>query len=124
MQKKTILDANAILRYVLDDVKEQADIVENALKTKEVLILPEVLAEVIYVMTKYYNLPNDTTAEYICAFLDDAGCVSDLLINAVKLFGKENIDFVDCLLSEHSTDYEILTFDKKLLKLIKRTNDQ
>jgi hypothetical protein len=37
--QKIILDANAILRYVMDDIKEQADAVENILQNNNVLIL-------------------------------------------------------------------------------------
>jgi predicted nucleic acid-binding protein len=51
--QKIILDANAILRYVIDDIKEQADAVENILQDNDVLILPEVMAEVVYVLTKW-----------------------------------------------------------------------
>ena len=46
---KTIIDANVILRYLLDDDKYMADMAEkiimNGAKT-----LPEVLAEVVYVL--------------------------------------------------------------------------
>ena len=38
--REIILDANAILRYVLDDIKEQADAVEKTLENETVLILP------------------------------------------------------------------------------------
>jgi len=121
-----ILDANAILRYILDDVPEQADQVEEIIQTTTVKVLPEVIAEVVYVMTKSYDISYAETSEYVCSFLDDVNCKYDLLVNAVKLFGTANIDFVDCILHEHSKqpDCRIFTFDKKLLKLIKRTNDQ
>ena len=59
MQKTIILDANAILRYILDDIKEQADIVQEILLNEEVLILPEVIAEVVYVMHKIYKIPRE-----------------------------------------------------------------
>jgi predicted nucleic-acid-binding protein len=115
-----ILDANAILRYILDDIPEQADQVEGIIQTTAVKALPEVIAEVVYVMTKSYNINCAETSEYVCSFLDDVNCKYDLLVNAVKLFGTANIDFVDCLLYEHSkqSDCKIFTFDKKLLKLI------
>ena len=122
MPKIIILDANAILRYIIDDVKEQADIVQEILQNEEVLILPEVMAEVIYVMTKYYNYPRDKVSDYIIKFLEDSDCDSQNLVDAVKTFGGKNFDFVDCLLYEYSKqkDYEIFTFDKDLNKLIER----
>jgi len=120
MPKIIILDTNAILRYIIDDIKEQADIVQEILQNREVLILPEVIAEVIYVMTKYYNYPHHKVSERIVEFLEDAGCDSQNLINAVKTFGGKNFDFVDCLLFEYSKqkDYEVFTFDKDLSKVI------
>ena len=122
MKKIIILDANAILRYIIDDIKEQADMVQEILQNEEILILPEVIAEVIYVMTKFYNYPRDQVSEQINNFLDDAECDSDILINAVKYFGGVKFDFVDCLLYEYSKqkNYKVFTFDEKLKKLIQR----
>ena len=122
MKKIIILDANAVLRYIIDDIKEQADIVQEILQNEEVLILPEVIAEVIYIMTKYYNYPHDKVADRIIEFLEDSDCDSQNLINAVKTFGGKNFDFVDCLLFEYSKQkgYEVFTFDKDLNKLIKQ----
>jgi len=120
MPKIIILDANAILRYIIDDIKEQADIVQGILQNREFLILPEVIAEVIYVMLKIYIIPRDNVSEYIKNFLTDAKCGNKILINAVKIFGDKNFDFVDCLLFEYSKqeDYEVFTFDKELNKFI------
>ena len=120
MKKIIILDANAILRYILDDIKEQADTVQEILQNEEILILPEVIAEVIYVMYKIYKIPRGNVLEYINNFLNDAKCDNQILINAVKIFGGKNFDFVDCLLYEYSKqkDYEVFTFDKDLNNLI------
>ena len=38
MQKIIILDANAILRYILDDIKEQADAVQEILQNEEIIV--------------------------------------------------------------------------------------
>ena len=122
MKKIIILDANAILRYILDDIKEQADIVQEILRNEEILVLPEVIAEVVYVMYKIYKIPRGNVLEYINKFLNDAKCGNQILIKAVKAFGGKNFDFVDCLLYEYSKqrDYEVFTFDKELIKLIKQ----
>ena len=48
---KSIIDANVILRYILDDNKEMAEeaarVIQNGART-----LPEVIAEVVYVLAK------------------------------------------------------------------------
>ena len=43
-----ILDANMILRFLIQDDESAADIVEKLIENEEVLVLPEVIAEVIY----------------------------------------------------------------------------
>ncbi|MFW5990427.1 MAG: hypothetical protein ACOCP1_03380 [Campylobacterales bacterium] len=50
----------------------------------------------------------------------DANYMDDKLniVNALKLFESENIDFVDAVLCAKSDIYQIKTFDKKLLKCI------
>ena len=120
MQKTAILDANAILRYVIIDNKEQAAIVRDVILKRDVLILPEVVAEVVYVLTKFYKYSIDLSVNAMLCFLDDANCTDAVIFNAIIAFGESNMDFVDCLLCEYSKNpqYEIITFDRKLLKRI------
>ena len=56
VMKMRILDANMILRYLMNDNIKMADEVEELICSHEVLILPEVVAEVIYVMRSVYKL--------------------------------------------------------------------
>jgi predicted nucleic-acid-binding protein len=108
----------------MDDIKEQADAVESILLNNSVLILPEVVAEVVYVLTKYYGQSRDLVVGNILHFLTDASCDSEVLINGLKTFGACNLDFVDCLLYAYSktSDYTVFTFDKNLKKLIGAQN--
>ena len=117
-----ILDANAILRHILNDIVEQANEVEDILRNHRVLVLPEVIAEVIYVLAKYYNLPKDVSTHSLLEFLDDANYSLGIINNALVTFNNNNLDFVDCLLYEYSKlpGYKILTFDKDLLRLINK----
>lgn len=120
-----ILDANMILRFLIQDDESAADIVEKLIENEEVLVLPEVIAEVIYVMTKVYHIDRSTTVDIVSSFLDDPHVKSektDVLIKGIYYFGKTSLDFVDCLLCAYYTvsGYEICTFDKKLNNIIKR----
>jgi predicted nucleic-acid-binding protein len=123
MEKRLILDANAILRYLLRDDIQQADIVAQTILNRNIHILPEVLVEVIYIMVKVYDYTKTETARIILTFLNDIGYNDNLVINAVKLFGSKNFAFVDCILSQYAKQdkYEIFTFDKKLKKLIDKS---
>ena len=120
MQKTIILDANAILRYLLCDIKEQADEVEAILYTSAIMVLPEVAAEVIYTLTKHYKLPLENVVDIVLSFLDTFYKENNILHNATSTFAEGRLDFVDCLLYEYSKlpFYEVVTFDKRLKKKI------
>jgi len=126
MSKKIIFDANAILRYILYDIPEQADMAEKTLQNNKVIILPEIIMEVVFVMFKFYKIPREEISEGVIKFLNDAKCENINLINAIKTFGNKNFDFVDCLLYEYSKqkDCEIFTFDENLIKLIIQNNKE
>ena len=120
-----ILDANMILRFLLMDNKEMAVEVREIIRKEPVLILPEVMAEVAYVMTKVYKIDRTQTVNAISVFLDYPNVKiekTDVVQKGIEYYGKTSLDFVDCLLCAYHTvsGYEICTFDKKLNNLIKR----
>ena len=86
----------------------------------------EALAEVVYVLTKVYALNRNEVSVELIEFFDNTNCrvsQQDAIIIALKLFGEKNLDFVDCVLVGYKTAYktEIITFDKKLNKLLSKT---
>ena len=121
MKHVTILDANAILRYILDDVPEQADKVEEVLRAESIVILPEVVAEVVYILNKLHGISREKTSEYILVFLGEVECRDANILKSLDYFGKHALDFVDCLLLSYAANYKIFTFDKKLLKALEKT---
>lgn len=121
----TILDANMILRFLIMDNKEMAVQVKEIIRRDSVLILPEVLAEVIYVMTKVYKIDRIQVANGIAFFLSYPNVETeknDVIKKGIEYYEKTSLDFVDCLLCAYQTvsGYKICTFDKKLNNLIKR----
>lgn len=128
VQKMRILDANMILRYLLNDNIQMADEVENLIYSHEVLILPEVTAEVVYVMNSVYKMERSDIASGLISLLETdnvrTNC-GNVLYKGIKLYGRVSLDFVDCLLCAYHTvsGYEICTFDKKLNNLIKRESE-
>ena len=119
-----ILDANMILRYLTTDNKEMADYVENILINEKVLVFPEVIAEVIYVMKCVYKYERIQIAEGIIEFMSIPNVLSNcgsVINKALETFRDNNLDFVDCVLYAYYKElgYEFCTFDKKLKELIK-----
>ncbi len=115
------LDANVILRYLLEDsdkfIAQSKDYIEN----NEVYIKNEVLSEVVYVLNKTYKVPKNLVNSTLKEFLKNNNIQVDsidVVILALEIFEIKNIDFVDSLLCAYSSllKYKVVTFDKKLNK--------
>ena len=124
-----ILDANIILRYIIEDKKEMADIAEKIITENTVYLLPEVIAEVVFVVTKFYKMPRETAVDSILMFMEDCKelfGVVQIIKKGLVLFKETSLDFVDCLLCAYHTEdgFEICTFDKKLNKLIAKKDKE
>ena len=116
-----ILDANIILRYLLNDNQEMADAAETHILSGNAQVTVEVIAEVVYVLKGIYSLERYEIAKTLSDFLDLVNCQEKSVLNiALAEFGDRNLDFVDCVLFGYHKvkGAEIATFDKKLLKLI------
>lgn len=119
-----LLDANALLRYILCDNMEQAERAKAAVD-EGAFTIPEVLCECVYVLQgRYYRFERAEVAETLLSVLDDVECERmGAMRRALELYGGNNLDFVDCILaaSVESEGWELLTFDKKLAKLVSGT---
>ena len=110
-----------ILRYLLNDNEEMADIAERYIDDGNVTVTVEVIAEVVYVLKGVYSMDRDEIVDIVKKFLDLVNCKErDVLNYALDTYGERNIDFVDCILCgyHYIKNIEIATFDKKLLKLL------
>ena len=123
-----IIDANVILRYLLDDVEEMAEEAAEVIENSGVRVLPEVMAEVVYVLEGVYDLERKKIKEILAKFIQ----LNTVLINkekavqeALDKYGASNLDFVDCLLYGYSQNgkQEVFTFDQKLTREIKESNN-
>lgn len=115
-----LIDANVILRFLLQDQEESAQ------KAKEIIIsgaytLPEVIAEVICVLSGVYHVEKKDINTSLQDLLDDIDIPDkDIIRYAIKLYCEKNLDFVDCVLIAHNriNGVDIFSFDKKLCKEI------
>lgn len=116
-------DANIIIRYIINDDKAMAEKAEAAINDGTIFILPEVFAEVVYVLTKVYGINRKDVAVSMIELLDYASTIdSAVMKKAFEYFKKSKLDFVDCILAAHRIvkQKEILSFDKKLNAFIAR----
>lgn len=117
-----LLDANAVLRYLLEDVQEQSDCVAETIEAgAEVTV--EVLAECVYVLSGVYHVSRSDIAESLGILLDEVTCRRKrVAAAALGLYSGSSFDFVDCVLAAEVAENrrDALTFDKKLQSLLSR----
>ena len=95
---RKLIDANVILRYLLRDHQQMSEdarrIIENGAFT-----LPEVIAEVVYVLKGVYKIERHEIAGVLIEFLDDVIVENQNVVKeALFLFSETSLDFVDCIL--------------------------
>lgn len=115
-----ILDANAVLRFLLQDCEEQFQQVKAIIKSKNCYVTLEVLAEVCYVLQGIYQVTRADIINNFRKFNNDVIILNaDVLFRGLDIFDKEpKLDFVDCLLYGYKFErgINIVTFDQKLRK--------
>lgn len=117
-----LLDADAALRYLLEDIQEQSDCVAETIEAgAEVTV--EVLAECVYVLSGVYHVSRSDIVESLGILLDEVTCRRKrVAAAALGLYSGSSFDFVDCVLAAEVAENgrEALTFDKKLQSLFSR----
>ena len=121
-----IVDANVVLRYLLDDHAELSPQAAEIIEQQTVTLPMEVACEVVYVLQKVYAADRADIQQQLSNLLTENLIEMDkpaAFIKALELHSKSTFDFVDTLLwAYHSVEqHEILTFDTKLRKHIRRT---
>ncbi|HOV39042.1 MAG TPA: PIN domain-containing protein [Spirochaetales bacterium] len=116
----TVIDANIVLRYLLDDIPDQADKAAKLIEKQKVLIPHEVLAEVVYVLSGVYSVDRTEIASALRNFLAQSTVhvtKKDVASVAIDLYGSSRLDFVDCLLvGWHHAGRKVATFDQELMR--------
>jgi predicted nucleic-acid-binding protein len=123
MEKK-LIDANVVLRYLLQDddalFKKASSLLERVKVGEEAIIIPEsVLAECVYVLLKVYQIEKQIIAEKLRDLFAYKGIVNPDkkdLIDSITLFGQTQLSIVDCIACSKSINngFSLFTFDDDL----------
>ena len=127
MKTKYLLDANVLLRLLLDDnpdqVKQTLHLLSKAKVKKIQIIVPQIVVfEVEFILEKYYKIPKAEIVDKLRVILgvnylkiDDRVIFQD----ASELFLKNNTSFADCFIFYLARHHhaKLFTFDQKLSKL-------
>lgn len=100
---RCFVDTNVFLRYLTNDVPEQAERVADLLRSAssgEIALVTSVLvlAEIVWTLESYYGLPKDDVAGKALAILNTPGLVVEdaaLLAEAATVYATANVDFID-----------------------------
>lgn len=121
---RCFVDTNVFLRFLTDDLPEQAARVADLLRRAEegeltLVTSALVIAEIVWTLESYYGLPKDAVAGKVAAILNTPGLEvehADLLAEAAVLHAAENVDFADtfnaCWMREHDICFAY-TFDPR-----------
>lgn len=120
-----LLDTNVIIRFLVGDHEEHLVIATDIFKKIEqgeykVEIVEPVIMEVLFVLVKFYKLPQSEVIEDLKKIIALQGVVGDkvLLIETLNVVENKNIDFVDALICSKSKlqGYGKLSFDNDVNK--------
>jgi len=120
-----VCDANVVLRYILDDIPEQASIAAKIIDNENVYIPFEVVAEIVYVLEKVYRIPRRVISTSIRNLLRHNTIQTvdkTVAFHALDVYKDTKLDIVDAFLCGYQKKHQhtIVTFDKKLLKQLSR----
>lgn len=122
----SVVDANVVLRYLLDDHAELSPKAAEIIEQQSVTLPVEVGCEVVYVLQKVYAVERKDIQQQLANLVNEGLVSMDkpaVFLKALECYGDSTFDFVDTLLWAYQTveQQQVFTFDDKLLKYIRRT---
>lgn len=120
-----LVDANIVLRYVLNDHPQLSQQAADILERQMVIVPMEVVCEVVFVLQKVYRVSRDEIRKKLCDLLDES-LISvekpDVLRQALQAYATSSLDLVDTLLWAYAVveQQQVLTFDEQLRKYLLR----
>jgi predicted nucleic-acid-binding protein len=121
--KVRTIDANVILRFLLDDHPEQSprcrELLRRVQDGEETIFLPEVVvSDTVWTLQRFYRWPPDRIRRFVGTLLDLDGVRVNrkaTLLEALHLFATLRIDFSDALIAAEmlrSGREEIYSYDR------------
>lgn len=129
--KSYLLDTNALLRYILNDNREQASLIERLFKQVEerscsIRLSLGLFIEAVFILTKIYGFTKEQVSETLLAYVKNPLLdIEDRAILRIALgfFPTKAVSFIDLLLAVEAsqTGKKLVTFDKKLKQFASAT---
>lgn len=124
MVERAFVDTNLFLRYLTNDIPEQADAVEVLLgraEAGEVRLVTNrlVMAEVVWTLESFYKRTKAEVQGAVLAILNTPGLeleARDQILQAAIWYAEKNVDFIDaCIAAQlfNNGPDSIYTFNRK-----------
>lgn len=126
MKGRRLVDTNLIVRYLVQDDEKHAKAAGKLIEAcdrgeMEIVILPVVLAESVFVLESFYRRPRPDIAEVLKSLITGPGVeISEPTVHfdALDRYGRTKIHFVDCLIAATAAaeDLPVASFDRDFRK--------
>jgi predicted nucleic-acid-binding protein len=124
--KRGLVDTNLIVRYLVQDHEKQAKAAGKLFEAcdrgdVEIVVLPAVLAECVFVLESFYEHPRADIAAALGTLIASPGIeISEAAIHldALERYRRTKVHFVDCLIAAaaRAEDTPVATFDEDFRK--------
>ncbi|MBS3984113.1 MAG: PIN domain-containing protein [Selenomonadales bacterium] len=122
-QNGEVIDANVVLRYLVDDGDQATRaglLLQAADQEEKTLLLPDLaLADIVWVLEKVYKTPRPEIRDAVSVLLSVRGLKFSagkaLVADALALYAEKNIDWSDAFIAGQMTGMKLRTiysFDK------------
>jgi len=125
-----LIDANYIIRLFCKEpdshFQKSKKLFEQVAKREIKVVISEgVLMECFFVLKGVYNYSREEVAQMLLTILKFENVINNekyILMDALSILKKRNIDFIDALLCAKSKwyGYQVKSFDKDIKKCLKR----
>ena len=126
MSKRRLVDTNLIVRYLVQDHEKHAKAAGRLFDACDrgevvIVVLPEVLAECVFVLESFYEHPRGDIASALgrlisspCVEIDGAA----IHLDALDRYRKTKVHFVDCLIAATAAaeNMPVASFDQDFRK--------
>jgi predicted nucleic-acid-binding protein len=101
--RRAFIDTNLLLRFLTNDIPEQADAVERLLRRAavgEVVLVTNtmVIAEMVWTLTRFYKQPREIIGDDVTSLINSPGLEveeAELLLEAVNDYVVKKVSFID-----------------------------
>ena len=121
MSKRRLVDTNLIVRHLVQDDPQHAEIAGRLIEACDrgeliLVVLPAVVAECVFVLESFYEIPRADLARVMADLLSSPGIeLADLAIHldALERYARTQVHFVDCTIAATaaSNSLPVATFD-------------